>query len=160
VRKYLAIIGLLLISVTAHAVETKPKHVFIRSDCDGTLGSEIVTSLRDAIRASPGYQLASSLTDDGGYDVVLTIYVECSESALPTGERIASVASIFGTATCTLGSCTVASNESTLEASLCSGTSGTRCGKDLYTTLDGYMSKSGEYLFDRLSESRQKALLK
>lgn len=142
----------------ANAVEPNPKHVFIRSDCSGPLGSEIVASLREQIRESAGYQLATSLTDDGGYYVVLTIYLECLESALPSSERIVSIASIFGTGTCTFDSCHVTSNESTLEASLCSGKSGAACGKDLYVSLDEYMSKNGGYVFHTLSEGRKKAL--
>lgn len=149
--------GLLLASLAANAVD-KPKHVFIKGDCAGPLGAEIVTSLRQEIRASAGYQLATSLTDDGGYDVIITIYIECAESTLPTSKPIVSVASIFGTGTCTVGSCSISSNEHSLEAALCSGNNGVKCGKDLYVSLDEYMSKDGGEIFRLLSEGRKKAL--
>lgn len=148
---------LFLITLSAQAVEPAPKHVFIRDTCDGPLGSEIVSSLRQQLRASGGYQVANALTDDGGYSVVITVYLSCVESVLPTGERVASVASIFGTGTCTAGSCTVTSNESTLGAELCSGRSGAGCGKDLYVSLDRYMNKSGGYIFNVLSDGRRRA---
>lgn len=151
-------LGFFFASALAGAVENSPKHIFIKSDCSGPLGSEIVTSLRDQIRASPGYQLAASLTDDGGYDVVLSVYIECTESTLPSSERIVSVASIFGTGTCTFGNCHISSNESTLRSAICSGKSGVSCGKDLYVSLDEYMDKDGGYIFRELSAGRKKAL--
>jgi hypothetical protein len=151
------VLGLLLASLTANAVE-KPKSVFIKSYCTGPLGTEILASFRQEIRASAGYQLATSLTDDGGYDVVVTAYITCVESTLPTSERVVSVASIFGTGTCTGGSCSVSSNEPTLQAMLCSGKRGTGCGRDLYVSLDDYMSKDGGYIFRQLSDSRKRAL--
>jgi hypothetical protein len=160
VRKGLAVFVALLFTVAAHAVEAKPKHVFVKADCSGPLGSQIVTSLRDSIRASPGYQLATSLEDDGGLNAIITVFIECSESTLPTGERIVSIASIFGTGGCALGSCSITSNESTLQASLCSGKGGEGCGKDIYTVLDEYMTSEGGALFNWESEKRQKALEK
>jgi hypothetical protein len=140
---------------SAHAVDPKPKRVFVKADCSETLGSQIAASLREAIRASAGYQLADNLDDDGGYHVVLTIHLECTEAKSPTGEQIVSMASIFGTGTCTLGSCHITPAIDTLEASLCSGSKGQACGRDIYNTLDEYMSKSGGYVFRKLVELRQ-----
>ena len=157
-RHFLLIAGLVSITLVASAVESKPKHVFIKDSCGGPLGSEVVASLRQEIRASAGYQLASSLNDDGGYKVVITINVTCVESTLPTSERVVSIASIFGTGNCTFDSCSMASNESTLGASLCSGRSGAGCGKDLYVSLGDYMSREGGYIFLHLSEDRKKVL--
>jgi hypothetical protein len=153
----LIILWIIVLSATANAVE-KPKFVFIKSHCAGPLGEEILASFRQEVRASAGYQLATALTDDGGYDVVITAYVTCVESTLPSSERVVSVASIFGTGTCTAGSCSTSSNEPTLQAMLCSGKSGAGCGKDLYVSLDDYMSKEGGYIFRELSDSRKKAL--
>ena len=113
--------------------------------------------LRQEIRASAGYQLATSLTDDGGYDVVVTAYISCVESMI-VGERVASVASIFGTGTCTGDSCSVSSNEPTLQALLCSGRKGVQCGSDIYVSLDQYMSNEGGYIFRELSGSRKRVL--
>jgi hypothetical protein len=152
--------ALLAFSMAAHAVETKTKHVFIKADCAGPLGTEAIASLRDAIRASPGYQLTSSLLDDGGEYAVITIFVECSESTLPSGERIASIASIFGVGGCALGSCSITSNESTLQAALCSGNKGAGCGRDIYAVLDSYMSGEGGALFDWEAGKRKKVLEK
>jgi len=157
-KTFLLILGLVSVSSIANAVESKPVHVFIRASCDGPLGSEVVASLRQEIRASAGYQLATSLDDDGGYKVVVTVNVTCVESTLPTSERVAAIASIFGTGTCTFGSCNMASNEFTLGASLCSGKTGAGCGRDLYVSLDTYMSGEGGANFRQLSEDRKKAL--
>jgi len=154
-RQCFAVLGFLLVSLTANAVEGRPKRVFLKADCTGPLGQAVMASLKQEIRASSGYQLATSLNDDGGYGVVLTIYVECSESALPSSEAIVSIASIFGRGTCNGDTCSVHSDEDSLQASLCSGTSGVGCGKDLYTTLNEYMSTIGQDLFQRLSESRK-----
>jgi hypothetical protein len=144
----------------ACAVEANPKHVFIKdSGCDGQLSSSIMAALRQEIRASAGYQLATSLEDSGGLEVVVTIYAVCLESTLPSNsEHMASVASIFGTGTCTFGSCHVTSNESSLEVHLCSGHQASNCGKDFHTSLDQYMSKDGGTIFDHLSKERMKTL--
>jgi hypothetical protein len=150
------LLALLAASLTsAHAVDPKPKRVFVKADCSETLGSEIAASLREAIRASAGYQLADSLDDDGGYHVVLTIHIECSEVKSATGEPIVAMASIFGTSTCTLGNCNITPAIDTLEASLCSGSKGQACGRDIYNSLDEYMSKSGGYVYRKLVELRQ-----
>lgn len=157
-RRCFVVLGLLLASLAANAVD-KPKYVFVKDSCTGLLGAEVLTFFRQEIRASAGYQLATSLTDDGGYDVVVTVYITCVESTLPTtSERVVSMASIFGTGTCTGGSCAVSSNEPTVGAALCSGKSGARCGRDLYVSLDGYMSKEGGRIFRQLSESRKRVL--
>ena len=150
---------LFLICISAHAVEPAPKHVFVKADCSGPLGAEAVTSLKEAIRRSAGYQLASTLVDDGGYGVVLTVFLECSESVLRSKEAIISIASIFGTAVCDpTPSCIVTNEESSLEASLCSGNTGTECGRDLYLFLDQWMDKEGESWFRRRVEAGQKKL--
>jgi hypothetical protein len=157
--KVAAIAVILIFSSIACGAVDKPKHIFIRDFCTGPLGSEIMSSFRQEIRASAGYELAASLADHGGDEVVITVYVTCTESRLPTSERVVSVGSIFGTGTCSAAdSCHINSNESTLGALLCSGKSGTGCGKDLYVSMDDYMSKEGGEIFRYLSEGRKKAL--
>lgn len=156
--KHVVVLGLFFVSLAASAVETKPKHVFVKADCAGPLGSEIAASLRHELRASSGYQLATSLDDDGGYDVVIAVYITCVETTLSPTERVVSVASIFGTGTCTLGSCNVTSHESSLAATLCSGNQGSGCGRELYVSLDGFMSEGGGRAFRQLSEARKKAV--
>ena len=160
-KKHVASVMLIFTLWTAaHAVEAKPKHVFIKdSACDGQVSASMMASLRQEIRASAGYQLATSLTDTGGHDVVITIYAVCVEGTLrPNSEHVVSVATIFGTGTCTFGSCNVTSNESSMGAWLCSGAQGSSCGKDIYTTLDQYMSKEGGRIFDDLSKERIKLM--
>jgi hypothetical protein len=153
-KKYLVLFGLLATYPTlVHAVEPKPKHVFIKADCQNTLGLEVVTSLRDAIRASAGYQLAENLTDDGGYGLVLTINVECTETTMPNGELVAAIASVVGHGSCSgPRNCNISPVAETLEASLCSGHQGAPCGRDLYNSMDSYMSRVGNYTFKFLSE--------
>ena len=160
-KKHVAISMLVsVLLAAANAVESKPKHVFIRdSACDGQVSSTMMAALRQEIRASAGYQLATSLSDTGGHDVVITVYVVCVEGTLPTNsEHVVSMATIFGTGTCTFGSCNVTSNESSMGAWLCSGHQGSSCGKDIYTTLDQYMSKDGGRIFDDLSKERIKSM--
>lgn len=154
------LIAVLCLMGVSHAVEPKPKRVFLRTTgCDGILGSSIISSFRDAIRASAGYQLANSLDDSGGYEVVITVFSVCTETTNPVNsEHIASAATIFGTGTCTFGNCSVTSNEGTLQSNLCSGNKGAECGRLIYSSLDDYMGRTGGTIFDSLSSARVKAL--
>lgn len=153
-----AVATLMLVLVSsAGAVLPKPKHVFITSQCPESLGQEILASLRDAVRASPGYQLATSLKDDGGLGVVVTIFMSCSEVDSPGVGKLVSVASILGTGKCFLDHCNVTSNELTLDAMLCGNRSGERCGQDLYRLMDEYMTGVGAYPFSVLSNAGQGA---
>jgi hypothetical protein len=145
------------LSLRACAVESNPKRVFIHSEsCDGQLGSEVLTSFRESIRASSGYQITTDMRDSGGRGVVITVYIVCSETALATHERIISIASIVGTGVCVSSSyCTVTSNEASLDTQLCSGDSGRACGADTFTALDRYMSGPvGGSVFDSLSKEK------
>lgn len=155
-KKILTAAVLILSALAAQAVEANPKHVFIHTDpsCNGQLGSEMMTSFREAIRTSAGYQISTDMRDDGGYGLVITVYVVCSETTLPTNhERIISMASIFGTGVCVGPSnCHVTSNEAGLQTQLCSGTNGRACGADLLTGLDQYMSQDGGWIFNSLSK--------
>ncbi len=152
--RQLILLLLFLSCVNAGAATSNPKRIFIHADCSGPLGGQIVTSLRDSIRASAGYELVNRLDDNGGYGVVITIYMTCAEQRLVTGEEVATAASIFGRATCTTGRCNVYSDEDTLASSLCSGIQGQACGKDLYTAIDAYMSGTGGEAFNYLAHSR------
>ena len=78
-RTHLTIFALILVSLAANAVESKPKHVFVKSSCKEPLGMEVLASFRQ-VGASAGYQLAKSLDDDGGYDVVITVDIVCGEA--------------------------------------------------------------------------------
>jgi hypothetical protein len=157
--KHLVLFGLLCIPSMVKAVVDKPKHVFVISHhCDEPLGSKLLTVFREEIRASHGYQLATAMTDDGGYDVVITLSVVCTENSLPTSEKVVSIAVIVGTGTCTADRCTILPDVTTLLSLLCSGNKGADCGKDLYSFLDDYMSGEGGRSFQQLSDARRKVL--
>jgi hypothetical protein len=74
----------------------------------------MVASFRQEMRTSAGYQLADSLNDDGGHDVVISVDIVCGEAVIGSG-RMASVAPLFGTGTCTFGPCTITLNQGTLQ---------------------------------------------
>lgn len=156
-RTHLTIFALILVSLAANAVESKPKHVFVKSSCKEPLGMEVLASFRQEVRASAGYQLAKSLDDDGGYDVVITVDIVCGEAEVST-VRMASVASLFGTGTCTFGTCSITPNQLTLQAQFCGENQGPKCGKEIFVSLDVYMSGEGGDMFLKLSEARKKAL--
>lgn len=157
IRGCLTAFVLILASLTANAVENKPKHVFVKSSCKEPLGMEAVASFRHEIRASAGYQLANSLNDEGGYDVVITVDIVCGEAVIGS-VRMASVASLFGTGTCTFGTCTTNPNQLTLQTQLCGESQGEQCGRAIFVSLDDYMSRDGGNMFRELSEARKKAL--
>jgi len=156
-RRLLTIFALILASAAANAVENKPKHVFVKSSCKEPLSVEVAASFHQEIRASAGYQLADSLNDDGGHDVVITVDIVCGEAVIGS-VRMASVASLFGTGTCTFGQCTITPNQLTLQTQLCGENQGARCGKAIFVSLDEYMSRDGGDMFRQLSEARRKAL--
>lgn len=140
--KRLILLSLLSTSLTCQAVGT-PKRVFIHAvSCTDTIPLAVISSLRDEIRGSNGYQLVTSLSDDGGTGVVLTIYINCAQ----VGEGragIAAIAFILGQAeNCSLlgSSCEVASNEFTLQSMVCGGSVGTDCGRALFRSFDNYWS--------------------
>ncbi|MGO9323517.1 MAG: hypothetical protein ACLP07_03065 [Terracidiphilus sp.] len=138
-RSILLIMWLFLSTALAgYAVET-PKHVFISASCRGTIPSAVLTSFREEIRASKGYQLATSLTDDGGLGVVLTAYLSCTE-IMGNGSGIAAIAAIYGQGRCAFGSCHVNSYESTLTSMLCGSSNAVECGRDIFRDFDTYWS--------------------
>lgn len=157
IRRHLTMLALILAALAANGVEDRPKHVFVKSSCKEPLGMEVLASFRQEIRASAGYQLATSLSDDGGHNVVITVDIVCGEEAVAS-VRMASVASLFGTGTCAFGTCSITPNQLTLEARLCGESQGAMCGKSIFVSLDEYMSRDGGHMFRELSEARKKAL--
>lgn len=157
-RSYLIFLGLLFATMSGGAAEPGPKYIFVTDDCAAPLGAEVVASFKQEVRASTHYQLAKDLMDDGGYRVVITIKITCSEKLSPTSERTVAVASIMGLGACSsFMSCTDSIYDQTLHASLCGGTEGVRCGRDLFLCLDEYMNGDGLYLFRLISEAQKKA---
>jgi hypothetical protein len=128
--------GLLLASPLLSRALERPKNVFIVASCDGNIGSAVVSSLREEIRRSQGYQLATRLDDDAGRGVVLTIYISCTESR---GAGMAAVAKIYGQGRCVLG-CHVNSYEETLGSLLCSADVAVECGRRIFRDFDDYWS--------------------
>jgi hypothetical protein len=130
---------LLSISAACHSVEV-PKRVFVKAGCPGPVSSTVLASFREAVRASSGYQLTTSLADDGGIGAVLTIYMVCTDIADDQNSDIAAVAAIYGQGRCVLGSCHTNSFESTLKSLLCGSKTATECGKLLFRNFDDYWS--------------------
>jgi hypothetical protein len=125
--------------LTCYAVDV-PKAVFIKAtSCTDTIPAAAVSSFREEIRGSNGYRLASSLTDDGGLGVVLTIYLNCAQDG-EGRSGIASIATIYGGGRCVLGSCHVNSYESTLQSLICGGNVAKDCGKEMFTAFDNFWS--------------------
>jgi hypothetical protein len=133
--RFLFSIFLIASTLPASALD-RPKNVFIVASCDGTIGSTVLTSLREEIRRSQGYQLATRLDDDGGRGVVLTIYMSCTESRVA---GMAAVAKIYGQGRCVFG-CHVNSDEGTLGSLLCSSNVAVECGRRIFRDFDDYWS--------------------
>ena len=138
-KRSILMLLLLSASLAGHAVET-PKHVFIKASCNGTIPAAMLAAFREEIRASNGYQLAASLTDDGGLGTVLTVYMTCTEITGEGNSGIAAIATIYGQGRCLFGSCHVSSNESTLRSVLCGSNNATECGRMLFRDFDNYSS--------------------
>ena len=153
-QSILLLVGTLFMPRASHAAESKPISVFVTSACDGPVGSLAVALLKDAIRFSAGYHLASNLMDDEGYGAVVTLKVECAEETLPSLQHVASIAFVLGFGACKDSTnCAVSPNEHTLKAFFCSDQGGPACGRDLYNALDSYMIRDGGYLFHMYSDN-------
>jgi len=64
---------LFLCSTTPAQEKTKTPTVYLSSDCTDTVGSNAVSSLRERIRGSNGYVLASESTKGhSGFEIILT----------------------------------------------------------------------------------------
>ena len=137
--KRLILTALLSTSLTCFAVG-KPRHVFVQAaSCTDTVPSAMLTSLREEIRGSNGYQLATSLADDGDIGAVLTIYLNCTQDG-EGRSGVAAIAAIYGQAKCVWDSCHVTSNELTLRSMICGANVSTECGRALFRDFDNYWS--------------------
>src|ERR1700685_278987 len=57
----------------AQAPEKKTMSVYLTSDCNDTVGANAASALREKIRGSNGYSLASGSTKGhSGYEIILT----------------------------------------------------------------------------------------
>ncbi len=112
------------------------KAVFIKTTCNGEISSQLLSSLKSAIGASPKYRVVHTMDDDGRMDVVLTIIMKCSEHNSITG-----VASVFGQAKCfSRTDCHVVVDGSSLRSDLCDSNAAAACGRVLFKAFDDYMS--------------------
>ena len=127
-----------LLSLTPFAAEAAEtaRPVFIKTTCDGKITSTVLSKLRDEISASPRYRLVHNLTDEGQMDVVLSIYMNCTERS-----DVAAIAFAFGQAKCfSSTNCHLAVDGSTIKPALCELNAAAECGRALFKAFDDYMS--------------------
>lgn len=70
--------------------------VFIHAACDGKISTSFISSFREEVRALKKYRLVSTVDDGGRMDLVLMVYVNCTESP-----SVSAIAFAFGQAKCT-----------------------------------------------------------
>jgi hypothetical protein len=133
---------LTLTSLAASAAEM-PKDVFIHALCDGKASSDVLSSLRDSIRASQKYQVVSTLDDEGRMGVVLTVYMNCVDR-----NNLVSIATGYGLAKCYSGkNCHLSVDGSSIKATLCDASAAAECGRSLFTSFDEYVKKPNSLIF-------------
>ena len=129
---------LILLSIPSLAVSAaeSPRPVFIRAACDGKVSSIVLSSLREEIRTSREYELASTLDDNGRMDEVHTIYMSCTER-----KAVAAVATNYGLARCLSGTnCHSIVDGSSIRSDLCDASAAEECGRALFKAFDDYIS--------------------
>jgi hypothetical protein len=124
-----------LTSLVAGASES-PKSVFVHASCEGKISGEVLSSLREGIRTSQKYQLARKLDNGGRMDIVLTIYMSCTER-----NDVAAVATSYGFAKC-YGekNCHLSVDGHSIKSTLCDAKAATECGRGLFKAFDDYMN--------------------
>jgi hypothetical protein len=120
-------------SHTANAVDYA-KPLFIHAACDGKTSSAVLAALKEEIRSSTSYRLVPGLDDNGRMDVVLTIYMNCSERS-----DVAAVATTYGIGRCFSSTdCRGSVDGASIRAALCDSSPPTECGRELFKRLDEY----------------------
>ncbi len=135
-RGLLTVIPLfMLVSLPANAADA-PTSVFVHAACDGKISDEVLSSLREGIRTSRKYQLASKLDDGGHMGIVLTIYMSCTER-----NDVAAVATSYGFAKC-YGekNCHLSIDGRSIKSTLCDAKTATECGRGLFKAFDDYLN--------------------
>jgi hypothetical protein len=125
--------------ITASATNA-PKPVFIKPTCDSKISQIVLSSLRDEIRASPRYRLATNLADEGRMDLVLTLNISCSER-----DNVAAVAIVYGVAKCFADkNCHLSIDGTSIRAEVCEANAENDCGRRLFKTFDDYVDNASK----------------
>jgi len=125
----------MLVSLSANAADGAAP-VFVHATCGGKISDEVLSSLREAIRTSEKYQLASKLDNGGRMDIVLTVYMSCTER-----DDVAAIATSYGFAKC-YGekNCHLSVDGHSIKSTLCDAKAATECGRGLFKAFDDYMN--------------------
>ena len=136
-RHHLTLIAMVIsISFLARAA-TGQKPVFIMAKCDGRLSSVVLSSLKEAAKASEKYELASSLNDNGRLDLVQTIHLTCAEN-----KEVTAVATQFGIAKCqSMTVCHSVIDGLSLNVALCNANLSADCGRTIFKVFDAYINR-------------------
>ncbi|GEM_PF-2231086 len=136
-KRLIVCLVFILATTAANAADTPKASVFVKSRCDGKISTQLVTTLKAELEASPKYHSVPNLTDEGRMGEVLTIEVVCAERA-----DVAAVATIFGKGKCFPGAyCHGVDDGSSLQASFCDSNQSVECGRALFKTFDDYAGR-------------------
>jgi hypothetical protein len=126
---------LTIVPLTANAAES-PRPVFIHGTCDGKVSSVVLSSLIEEIGTSHKYQLFRTLDDVSRMNVVLTVYMNCTEH-----DDIVAIAFVYGQAKCLSSkNCHLAVDGTSVRSALCDSKAAIACGRALFKAFDDYMS--------------------
>jgi len=110
--------------------------VFIHAACYGKISTSVISSFREEVRASKKYRLVPTVDDDGRMDLVLMVYVNCTESP-----SVSAIAFAFGQGKCTsTKNCHLALEAESIRSALCESSASVDCGRALFKAFDDYMS--------------------
>jgi hypothetical protein len=130
----LVLILMTTIGPLAASAAEGPKPVFIHAACDGKLSSTVLSAFRDEIQTSQKYQLAPDLEDNGHLDIVLTIYMSCTER-----HDVVAIATSYGLAKCFSDkTCHSTVDSVSIRSALCDASAVGECGRTLFKTFDDY----------------------
>jgi len=128
-------LALVILSGLANAAE-KPRSVFIHAACNGKISSTILSSITEEVRSSQRFHLIHSLDENAPKDVVLTLYINCTERS-----DVGAVAFAYGQAKCySSKNCHLVVDGSTIRSALCASNAAKECGRVLFRAFDEYIS--------------------
>jgi hypothetical protein len=135
IKRLAAFLFFTIAPLAAYAADKEP--VFVKATCEGTISSNILSSLKDAIRASDKYRLIASLDDNGRMDTVLAIQMSCNER-----ENLTAVATVYGQAKCFgPAKCHAAFDVPSLRVEFCDSL---QCGRALFKAFEDYLNNPGK----------------
>lgn len=136
VRRLTLITIVISMSFLANAQQAK-RPLFILAKCDGKLSSVVLSSLKDAAKASEKYELVLSLNDNERLDLVQTIHLTCAEN-----KDVTAIASQFGIAKCKSTTvCHSAIDGLSLNVALCNANLSVDCGHAIFKAFDTYINR-------------------